>query len=183
MSGYALRSLKYAVPLALFAAVVAFLAMGLSRDPSHVPSPLVGKPAPEFTLPSLTDPARTVSRSDLLGRVTLLNAWATWCVACRHEHPLLLEIARAGIPIYGLNYKDDRAAAVRWLERLGDPYVASAYDPHGSVGIDFGVYGLPETFVLDAQGVVAYKHVGPLTSEIWQERILPVVRRLEGGSR
>lgn len=176
-----MRGLKYGVPLALFVAVVAFLAMGLQRDPSHVPSPLVGKPAPEFTLPSLKAPDRTVSRADLLGRVTLLNAWATWCVSCRQEHPLLVEIARNGTAVYGLNYKDNRDDALRWLERLGDPYIASAYDPDGRVGIDFGVYGLPETFLLDAEGNVAYKHIGPLTPEVWEQKMLPIVRRLEGG--
>lgn len=172
------RYLKFGVPLALFLAVVAFLAVGLQRDPRLVPSPLIGKSAPEFALATVKDPARTLSRADLLGQVTLLNAWATWCVSCRAEHPVLLEIARSGVSVYGLNYKDDRAAAVRWLADFGDPYVASAYDVSGRVGIDYGVYGLPETFIIDPQGRIAYKQIGPITPALWRDKIRPLVEKL-----
>jgi len=175
--------IRYALPLALFVAVVAFLYLGLGRDPTLVPSPLVGKPVPEFELESLSDPARMVTRRDLTGRVALVNAWATWCVSCRHEHPVLVRIAdEVGIPVYGLNYKDERPEALAWLARLGDPYVLSAFDPAGRVGIDFGVYGLPETFIVDAEGVIAHKHVGPITPEVWNEELLPIVRRLREAS-
>lgn len=174
--------IRYLVPLTLFLAIVAFLAVGLNRDPTVVPSPLVGKPAPEFCMPRLKDPGDTVSRSDLLGSVSLLNVWATWCVSCRTEHPLLLELASDGqLPIYGINYKDDRDEAIRWLQQLGDPYIASAYDPAGRLGFELGVYGLPETFVVDSQGVIAYKHIGPVDAEAWQKKILPVVQALQKG--
>ena len=172
--------IRYLIPLSLFIAIVAFLAVGLNRDPSLVPSPLVGKPAPEFSMPRLKDPDETVSRSDLLGKVSLLNVWATWCVSCRTEHPLLVELANQGqLSIYGLNYKDDRDDAIRWLEQLGDPYVASVYDPDGRLGFDLGVYGLPETFVMDPHGVIAYKHIGPIDADAWQKKILPVIQALQ----
>lgn len=174
---------RYLLPLGVFIALVALLAVGLSLNPRHVPSPLVGKPLPEFTLAQLRDPQKSLSRSDLGGRPILLNAWATWCVECRREHPLLVDIARAGdIPVYGLNYKDQRADALQWLQRLGDPYVASAFDGDGRVGIDLGVYGLPETFLVDADGIIVHKHVGPLSREIWENEFVPVIERLERGS-
>ena len=172
--------IRYLIPLSLFLAIVAFLAVGLNRDPTVVPSPLVGKPTPEFSLPRLKDPGETVSRSDLLGKVSLLNVWATWCVSCRAEHPLLIDLANEGrLPIYGLNYKDNRDEAIQWLEQLGDPYVASAYDPSGRLGFDLGVYGLPETFVMDPQGVIAYKHIGPIDADAWRNKILPVIQALQ----
>ena len=171
--------IRYLIPLSLFLAIVAFLAVGLNRDPTLVPSPLVGKPAPEFSMPRLKDPDETVSRSDLLGKISLLNVWATWCVSCRAEHPLLIELANEGqLPIYGLNYKDNRDEAIRWLTQLGDPYVASVYDPAGRLGFDLGVYGLPETFVMDPQGIIAYKHIGPIDADAWENKILPVVQAL-----
>jgi cytochrome c biogenesis protein CcmG/thiol:disulfide interchange protein DsbE len=146
-----------------------------------VPSPLVGKAVPEFTLPQLKDPNQALSHRDLTGKVSLLNAWATWCVECRREHSTLVGIAREGrIPIYGLNYKDERPEAIEWLRRLGDPYVASAYDPDGRVGIDLGVYGLPETFLVDAEGRIAHKHIGPIDQHIWDTEFAPIVARLEG---
>ena len=162
--------------LGTFAALVGLLWVGLQRDPRLVPSPLVGKPAPEFTLSRLRDPGATLSRSDLLGKASLLNVWATWCVSCRHEHGLLMKIAEGGVSIYGLNYKDDRADAVRWLDRLGDPYVANAFDPDGRLGLDLGVYGTPETFLIAADGTVAYKHVGPITLQVWNDTLLPMLR-------
>ncbi len=170
---------RYLVPLVLFIGVVTFLAAGLSRDPSLIPSPLVGKPAPQFALERLKAPAQTMTLADLKGKVLMLNVWATWCAACHAEHPFLMEIARnSGIPIYGVNYKDERTKALDWLSRLGDPYVASIYDPQGELALDLGVYGAPETFVLDANGIIAYKHIGPITAEVWRDRLAPLLRSL-----
>lgn len=174
---------RYLLPLGVFVALVALLGVGLSLNPREVPSPLVGKALPEFTLAQLRDPHKTLSHSDLGGRPVLLNAWATWCVECRREHPLLVDIARAGdVPVYGLNYKDQRADALQWLQSLGDPYVASGFDGDGRVGIDLGVYGLPETFLVDADGTIVHKHIGPLSPEIWEREFVPVIARLKGGS-
>ncbi len=172
---------RFLLPLGLFIGLVALLAFGLSRDPRTVPSPLVGRPAPEFTAPDLERPGRTVSSADLRGRVTLLNVWATWCRSCREEHPVLVDIARTGaVPIYGLNWKDDGPAALRWLSELGNPYVASAVDPDGRIAIDWGVYGAPETYLIDADGHIAYKHIGPITPAIWRDTLLPRVLELSG---
>lgn len=172
---------RYLLPLGIFVALVLLLGVGLGLNPRLVPSPLVGKPVPEFTLPQLKDPGSTLSHRDLTGKVSLLNAWATWCVECRREHPILVDVARQGrIPIYGLNYKDQRPDAIEWLRRLGDPYVASAYDPDGRVGIDFGVYGLPETFLVDSDGRIVHKHIGPIDQRIWDTEFAPVIARLEG---
>jgi len=175
-----MRYLRYLVPLALFAVLVGFLFRGLSLDPKIVPSPLVGKPMPSFILTRLKSPEITIGDQDIKGKVSVLNIWATWCVSCRAEHEVLLELARTGVaPIYGLNYKDTRAKAVRWLEQLGDPYTANAFDADGRVGIDWGVYGAPETFVLDAKGIIRHKHIGPLTSEILRTDILPLIAKLK----
>jgi len=174
------RYLRYLVPLAIFALLVAFLYRGLSLDPKLVPSPLVGKPVPAFTLTRLDNPAATISDADFRGKVTLLNVWATWCVSCRREHETLVQLAKTGqVEIIGLNYKDDREAANRWLAQLGNPYVANAFDSDGRVGIDWGVYGAPETFIIDREGIIRHKHIGPLTDEIIQEEILPLVARLK----
>jgi cytochrome c biogenesis protein CcmG/thiol:disulfide interchange protein DsbE len=171
---------RYLVPLGIFLVLVAFLYRGLSLDPKLVPSPLVGKPMPAFTLTRLQDPNTTISDTDIKGKVALLNIWATWCVSCRAEHAALLELARTGkVDIYGLNYKDERAAAQQWLRQLGNPYVANAYDDTGRVGINWGVYGAPETFVIDSQGIIRHKHVGPLTTEVINEEILPLVAKLQ----
>jgi cytochrome c biogenesis protein CcmG/thiol:disulfide interchange protein DsbE len=165
-----------------FLLVVVVLGIGLGLNPREVPSPLVGKAVPDFTLSRLHDPERTVSSTDLRGQVSLVNFWATWCEGCRVEHPLLVEVANeTGIPIYGINYKDEREPARRWLERLGDPYVASGFDPSGEVGLDLGVYGLPETFIVGPDGIIAYKHIGPISPEDWEQRMLPVIRSLAGG--
>jgi cytochrome c biogenesis protein CcmG/thiol:disulfide interchange protein DsbE len=165
---------RYAIPVAIFAVIGAFFFRGLSLDPSTVPSPLIGKPAPAFSLPGLVDPSRSVTSDDLKGRVSLLNVWATWCIECRHEHPFLVELSRStGIPIYGLNLKDDRATALQWLATLGDPYVESAFDADGGVGVDWGVYAAPETFLIGRDGTVLHKHISPLTREIWQRDFVP----------
>ena len=173
-------SWRFALPLAGFVGVVVFLYTGLGLNPRLVPSPLVGKPTPEFSLPRLHRPEDRLARTDLIGRVSLVNFWATWCVGCRDEHALLVRIAReARVPIYGLNYKDQYREALAWLERYGDPYAASGYDADGRVGIDFGVYGLPETFVIDPTGNIAHKHIGVLTPQVWETEILPLIERLE----
>jgi cytochrome c biogenesis protein CcmG, thiol:disulfide interchange protein DsbE len=173
------RFVRYLVPLALFLAMAALLYRGLGIDPRLVPSPLVGKSAPQFSLTRLEDPSATLSNSDFTGQVSLLNVWATWCVSCRAEHQVLMQLAAGGqVPIYGLNYKDDRPAALRWLEQFGDPYRANAYDADGRVGIDWGVYGTPETFVIDKRGVIRHKYTGPLTQEIVQRELLPLVKQL-----
>lgn len=172
--------LRFLVPLGIFAALVAFLWVGLGKDPSLVPSPLIGKPAPAFRVAQLHDANSQIGNADMLGKVWLLNVWASWCASCRQEHPLFMELARARlVPIYGLNYKDKREDGVNWLSQLGDPYVVSAFDVDGRVGIDYGVYGVPETYVIDRQGIIRYKHVGPVTMEALQAKILPLVKELE----
>lgn len=173
---------RYLLPLGIFIGLVLLLGVGLGLNPRLVPSPLVGKPLPDFSLPRLTEPTRQLSRADLTGKVSLLNAWATWCVECRREHPLLVDIAREGrVPVYGLNYKDQTPDALQWLQRLGNPYVASGVDADGRVGIDLGVYGLPETFLVDQQGMIVHKHIGPIDRQIWETEFLPVIERLQGG--
>jgi len=174
--------MRYLVPLGVFIALVALLGVGLRLNPREVPSPLVGKPLPEFRLAQLRNPTKTLSRADLGGRPVLLNAWATWCVECRREHGLLLAIARQwNIPVYGLNYKDNRPDALEWLRRLGDPYVASGFDGDGRVGIDMFADGLPETFLIDARGIIVHKHIGALSSEIWERDFVPILERLSRG--
>jgi cytochrome c biogenesis protein CcmG/thiol:disulfide interchange protein DsbE len=174
---------KYALPLIVFLVIAGFLAIGLRLDPREVPSPFIGKPAPPFTLPQLHRPDATISPADMKGQVWLLNVWASWCTSCRAEHEVVTRVAATGeVPIVGLNYKDERDAALGWLRRLGDPYKASAVDAQGDVGIDWGVYGVPETFVIDQQGVVRHKHIGPITDKSVSETILPLVRKLKGAS-
>jgi cytochrome c biogenesis protein CcmG, thiol:disulfide interchange protein DsbE len=171
--------LRYLLPLAVFVILVGFLAVGLKLDPREVPSPLIGKPAPGFALTRLDDAAKTIRREDMLGKVWVLNVWASWCAACRDEHPHLVAFARTkAVPIIGLNYKDTRPAGLGWLARFGDPYDASLFDVDGRVGIDFGVYGVPETFVIDKQGVIRFKQIGPVTPEIIQTRIVPLLKEL-----
>lgn len=165
---------RYLIPLTLFAVLAAFFFRGLGLEPGYVPSPLLGKPAPEFELPRLKDPAATLGSLDMEGQVALLNVWATWCVGCRQEHGFLVDLAESGaVPIYGLNWKDDRRDALDWLTDLGDPYVASAFDRSGEVAIDWGVYGAPETFLLDRDGTVLYKHIAPLNGDVWAREFLP----------
>jgi len=174
--------LRYLIPLGIFAILVGFFAVGLELDPKKVPSPLVGKPAPEFEGALLETPERRFSESDLRGEVSLFNVWASWCAACRTEHPFLMDLAREGtVPIYGLNYKDKRDDALQWLGKLGNPYSASIVDPEGRIGLDWGVYGVPETFVVDAAGVVRWKVIGPITPEIWRKDVQPLVEQLRRG--
>ncbi len=169
------------VPLGIFAALVVLLWAGLYLNPREVPSPLIGKPAPEFMLPQLHDSTQQIGSRDLLGKVTLLNVWASWCAACREEHPLLVALARTGqVNIYGLNYKDARQDALRWLNELGNPYLVSAFDEQGNVGIDYGVYGVPETYVIDRAGIIRYKVIGPLTEQSLRTTVLPLIKELEG---
>ena len=175
-----MKSLKFLVPLALFLVLAVFLGVGLNRDPREVPSPLIGKPAPAFALTRLDDPDSTLRRQDLLGKVWMLNVWASWCVSCREEHPLLVEFSRRKlVPIYGLNYKDTRAKGLAWLSQRGNPYDASLFDAEGRVGVDFGVYGVPETFVIDKAGIIRYKHIGPLTPEVIAGELTPLLSRLQ----
>lgn len=173
--------LRFTLPIGLFLGLAVFLLVGLGRDPGYVPSPLIGRPLPAFTLPRLDDPEQEFSYSQMLGEVSLLNVWATWCIGCREEHQALMQIAATNeVPIYGLNWKDDPTMARRWLEQLGDPYVVVAMDLDGRVAIDWGVYGSPETFLLDADGQVLYKHVAPITLEIWEREFMPRIRAARG---
>ena len=175
-----MKSLRFLLPLALFLVLAVFLAVGLKLDPREVPSPLIGKPAPAFKLSLLDAPTATLSREDLLGKVWMLNVWASWCVACRQEHPLLVEFSqRKLVSIYGLNYKDKRPDGLSWLAQQGNPYVSSLFDNDGRLGIDFGVYGVPETFIVDRQGVIRFKHIGPLTPEVLRDRIEPLLKTLQ----
>jgi cytochrome c biogenesis protein CcmG/thiol:disulfide interchange protein DsbE len=175
-----MRFLRYLVPMGIFLGVLGFLYVGLGLNPRDVPSPLIGKPAPAFQLPRLDDPAQTVGRQDLLGKVWMLNVWASWCAPCREEHPLVIDIARRKlVPVYGLNYKDQTQAARGWLANLGDPYTATLVDANGRVGIDFGVYGVPETFIIDRRGVIRFKHTGPLTADVVRTRIEPLLKELQ----
>jgi cytochrome c biogenesis protein CcmG/thiol:disulfide interchange protein DsbE len=170
---------RFAIPLVLFILLVAFLAVGLRHDPHEVPSPLIDKPGPAFQLSQLKDPAKSFSAQDMRGKVWLLNVWASWCVTCRDEHPLLIQYSRSGaLPIYGLNYKDKRDDALSWLGELGDPYVLSVSDTDGRVGVDYGVYGAPETYLIDRDGIIRFKQIGPVTPDVWQEKILPLAQQL-----
>ena len=175
-----MKALKFGVPLAVFVALVAFFAVGLMRDPREVPSPFIGKPAPAFKLEELHRPGSSFAPEQMKGKVWLLNVWASWCVSCRVEHPLLVDMSkRKVVPIVGLNYKDNRGDGVSWLSKFGNPYQLSAHDFEGKVGIDYGVYGVPETFVIDKQGVIRYKQIGPITPEALEKKILPLIRELE----
>jgi cytochrome c biogenesis protein CcmG/thiol:disulfide interchange protein DsbE len=174
------KALRWSIPLTIFIVLLAFLWIGLGRDPSIVPSPLIGKPAPSFRLAQLHKPEAWIQPDDLKGKVWLLNVWASWCVSCREEHPLLLQLAKADVlPIYGLDYKDKTERALAWLAQNGDPYTASIVDADGRVGIDYGVYGVPETFLVDKAGIIRYKQIGPLTAEALKTKILPLARELQ----
>jgi cytochrome c biogenesis protein CcmG/thiol:disulfide interchange protein DsbE len=170
---------RFLIPLLLFVVLAVFLGIGLNRDPHEVPSPLVGKAAPAFTLPQLDADAK-FSPKDMAGKVWLLNVWASWCVSCRQEHPVLVEFAKAKIvPLIGLDYKDQAPDAKGWLGRFGNPYDLSAVDADGRVGIDYGVYGVPETYVIDKAGTIRFKQIGPVTPEVLEKKILPLIKELQ----
>lgn len=175
--------MKLAWTIMGFCALVILLAVGLRLNPREVPSPLIGKPAPPFELPLLLAPDKTFSHKEMLGKVWIMNVWASWCPPCLAEHPIVTSIARSGIaPVVGLNYKDAREDALPWLKRNGDPYQLSVYDAAGRIAIDYGVYGVPETYVIDRKGVIRYKHIGPLTPEVAEKKLVPLVKELSGGS-
>jgi cytochrome c biogenesis protein CcmG/thiol:disulfide interchange protein DsbE len=171
---------KLLIPLAVFVVLAGFLFVGLWRDPREIPSPLIDKPAPAFTLAQLHAPGQSLGTSDMKGKVWLFNVWASWCVSCREEHPLLVALAKEKIvPIIGLDYKDLPADGKRWLADNGDPYDLSVMDRDGRVGIDYGVYGVPETFLIDKTGTIRYKQIGPITKEALEKKILPMIRELQ----
>ena len=171
--------MRFAIPLAIFVVLVMVLAVGLKLDPRYVPSPLIDKPAPEFSLQTLEDPGKVLTRQALLGRPVLLNVWASWCSACRVEHPVLMQLAaQEGVEIIGLDYKDSREDARAMLASHGNPYREILFDPQGKLGLDLGVYGVPETFVLDATGQIRFKQVGPLTEDAWRDQVKPLLARL-----
>lgn len=170
---------KFLIPIAIFAVLGLLLWKGLSLDPRRIPSPLVGKPLPAFSLPTVQDPRKQMGNADFRGKPVLINVWASWCAACKQEHPVLLEIARQqAVPLVGLNYKDQRTDALAVLEKEGDPYSVSLTDADGRTGIDWGVYGVPETFLVDKDGIIRYKHIGPITPEDWDKKLLPLIRNL-----
>jgi cytochrome c biogenesis protein CcmG, thiol:disulfide interchange protein DsbE len=173
--------LKLFAPLFLFALLALALFRGLSLDPRELPSALIDRPLPAFNLPALGGD-RSLSQADVTGQVALLNVWATWCVSCRVEHPYLQQLAAQGIDIFGLNYKDNDADALRWLAELGDPYRLNIADREGTLGLDLGVYGAPETYLLDASGVVRYRHVGVLDEKVWRTTLEPLYLDLQKAS-
>jgi cytochrome c biogenesis protein CcmG, thiol:disulfide interchange protein DsbE len=170
--------LRSAIPLIIFILLAILLYKGLSLDPREIPSPLIGKPAPEFTLPQLQKPEAQFSKQTLLGKVTLVNAWASWCVSCRSEHHLLMALAKDGVQIYGINYKDTHEDALGYLAQLGNPYVMNGHDLNGRVGIDWGVIATPESFLVDKKGVIRYKQIGPITAAAWTKSIAPLIAQL-----
>lgn len=172
--------MRFIWPLAAFLVLVGFLYVGLHLKPHEVPSPLIGKPAPAFNLPQLDEPAKKISAADMKGKVWLLNVWASWCESCKDEHPVLLALAQQNlVPVYGLDYKDKREDAQAWLRQAGNPYALVASDADGRIGIDYGVYGVPETYVIDKQGVIQYKEIGPVTPQNLRDKILPLVAQLQ----
>jgi cytochrome c biogenesis protein CcmG/thiol:disulfide interchange protein DsbE len=172
--------LKYLLPLVIFIVLVGFFVVGLKLDPRIVPSPLINKPAPAFQLPQMGEAGKSFSPEDMRGKVWLLNVWASWCTACREEHPLLMDISRQlDIPLVGMDYKDTDAEASAVLQQAGNPYRMVAVDRDGRVGIDYGVYGVPETYVIDKQGIIRYKQIGPITEEVLNEKIMPLLKGLQ----
>jgi cytochrome c biogenesis protein CcmG, thiol:disulfide interchange protein DsbE len=172
--------MRFILPLVVFLVLAGFLFVGLGLNPHEVPSPLIDKPAPAFNLPQLQETNKQFSPADMKGKVWLLNAWSSWCVSCKEEHPVLMDLAQQNIvPIYGLDYKDKREDALMQLSRGGNPYVLSVMDREGRTGIDYGVYGVPETYVIDKQGVIRYKQIGPVTPQNLRETILPLVAELQ----
>ena len=174
------RRIALLLPLAVFVGLAVFFAIGLTLDPREVPSILIGKRVPQFVLPAVQGRTLGLATADLEGEASLVNVFASWCVACREEHPLLMQISREGIvPVHGLNYKDAPADAARWLDQMGDPYRRTGADLDGRVAIDWGVYGVPETFVVDATGTIRYKRIGPITPDVWNNTMLPLIRSLQ----
>jgi cytochrome c biogenesis protein CcmG, thiol:disulfide interchange protein DsbE len=174
--------LRFIIPIGLFAALVVFLFIGLSRDKETLPSPLIGKPAPQFELPRVEDPSQKISSREFAGKPYVVNIWGSWCFACRDEHPVLMELARRNeVPLVGLNWRDELPLAQQWLKQFGNPYVATAFDPKGDVGIDYGAYGAPETYLVDARGIIVFKYVSPVTIEVWEREFLPRIK--QGGAK
>jgi cytochrome c biogenesis protein CcmG, thiol:disulfide interchange protein DsbE len=171
---------RFLLPLGIFIGLLIFLGIGLRLNPREIPSPFIGKQAPAFQLVQLHEPEKTISPKDMEGQVWLLNVWASWCVSCRAEHPLLMDFAKQNlVPLVGLNYKDGRDDGIKWLRDFGNPYMLSAFDNNGRVGIDYGVYGVPETFVIDKRGVIRMKYTGPVTPEALREKIIPLIKELK----
>ena len=180
MNAQTKKTLVLLIPLALFLVLGGFLFAGLSLKPREIPSPLIDKSIPAFDLPQLQDPAKRLASNDLLGQVTLVNAWASWCVSCRSEHELLMELAKQhNVRIYGINYKDRRDDALRYLQRLGNPYVTNGHDLNGRVGIDWGIIATPESFIVDKKGTIRYKQIGPLNAQVWNDTVAPLIKQLE----
>ncbi len=173
-----MKRLLMLLPLAIFLLVAVFLYRGLFLDPTELPSALIGKPLPAFSLPSVEDPNRLISAEDIKGKAALVNVWATWCVACKIEHPVLNQLAKQGVNIYGVNYKDDTAAAQKWLREFHDPYLLNISDAQGSLGLDLGVYGAPETFLVDKQGIIRHKYVGVIDERVWREQLAALYQEL-----
>lgn len=171
---------RFLLPLGIFIGLLIFLGIGLRLNPREVPSPFIGKPAPAFNLTQLHEPEKNITPADMAGQVWMLNVWASWCVSCRVEHPVLMDFAKTNeIPVVGLNYKDGRDAGIKWLRDFGNPYLVSAWDNDGRVGIDYGVYGVPETFIIDKRGIIRMKHIGPVTPEAISTKILPLIKELK----
>ncbi|MCU7881300.1 MAG: DsbE family thiol:disulfide interchange protein [Candidatus Thiodiazotropha sp. (ex Lucinoma aequizonata)] len=174
------RYLRHSIPLFIFAIIAAFLFKGLGINPREIPSPLIGKPIPEFSLPTVENAETIVNKLDLSGKVYLLNVWATWCISCQAEHKTLVRLSRTGkVDIVGLNWKDERDKAQVWLRQLGDPYTINIFDKKGRTAIDLGVYGAPETFLVDSKGIIHYKHAGPMTMTLFNETLLPMIEDLK----
>jgi len=173
-----MKRLLMSLPLAIFLIVAVFLYRGLFLDPTELPSALIGKPLPSFSLPSVEDSQRLITAEDIKGKPALVNVWATWCVACKVEHPVLNQLAKQGVTIYGVNYKDDNAAAQKWLREFHDPYQLNISDAQGSLGLDLGVYGAPETFIVDKQGIIRHKYVGVIDERVWREQLAALYQEL-----
>lgn len=173
-----MKRLMLLLPLGLFLSLVVLLYRGLFLDPTRLPSALIGKPFPNFALPVLDETSRMLTRDDLKGKPALVNVWATWCLSCRQEHPVLTKLANQGVVIYGVNYKDDRKAAQDWLRTLHNPYRHNIEDAAGTLGLDLGVYGAPETFFIDAQGIIRDKYVGVIDQSVWEEKLAPIYNNL-----
>lgn len=171
--------MKRFIPFIAFVVLAVFFYVGLSLNPREVPSPFIGKPAPAFAQPQLFEPGKAFAPADMKGQVWLFNVWASWCASCRDEHPYLVELAQTKrLPIVGLNYKDQPEAAKAWLRQLGNPYTLSVIDPEGKIGIDYGVYGVPETYLIDRAGIIRHKQTGPITPQVWQEKFEPLLKEL-----